>query len=160
VGSKRLTFTLTTLAVSWVSESLNRTISHFADKSFSVFHSVGRQSAITFSSFIYQLFFFLPACNGKAMSTVAAKCDTCESRACGAIGYISDSGSEGMGFDPHSGQSKVRQFSLSILTDKSVMVVQSCRVPTSNFLGWFNPCLPNHQWWVRTLNSNCHVTCD
>jgi hypothetical protein len=41
-----------------------------------------------------------------------------------------DCGSEGMGFDPHSGQSKVRLFSLSILTDKIVLVVQSCRVPT------------------------------
>jgi hypothetical protein len=37
----------------------------------------------------------------------------------------SDCGSEGMGFDPHSGQSKVRLFSLSILTDKIVLVVQS-----------------------------------
>jgi hypothetical protein len=36
----------------------------------------------------------------------------------------------GMGFDPHSGQSKVRLFSLTILTDKIVLVVQSCRVPT------------------------------
>jgi hypothetical protein len=30
-----------------------------------------------------------------------------------------------MGFDPHSGQSKVRLFSLSILTGKIVLVVQS-----------------------------------
>jgi hypothetical protein len=36
----------------------------------------------------------------------------------------------GMGFDPHSGQSKARLFSLSILTDKIVLVVQRCRVPT------------------------------
>jgi hypothetical protein len=36
----------------------------------------------------------------------------------------SDCGSEGMGFDPNSGQSKVRLFSLSILTDKIVLVVQ------------------------------------
>jgi hypothetical protein len=42
----------------------------------------------------------------------------------------SDCGSEGMGFDHHSGQSKVRLFSLPILTDKIVLVVQSCRVPT------------------------------
>jgi hypothetical protein len=31
----------------------------------------------------------------------------------------SDCGSEGMGLDPYSGQSKVRLFSLSILTDKT-----------------------------------------
>jgi hypothetical protein len=36
-----------------------------------------------------------------------------------------DCGSEGMGFNPHSGQSKVRLFSLSILTDKIVLVVHS-----------------------------------
>jgi hypothetical protein len=42
----------------------------------------------------------------------------------------SECGSEGMGFNPHSGQIKVRLFSLSILTDKMVLVVQSCRVPT------------------------------
>jgi hypothetical protein len=42
----------------------------------------------------------------------------------------SDCGSEGMGFDPHSGQSKVSLFSLSIFTDRIVLVVQSCRVPT------------------------------
>jgi hypothetical protein len=35
----------------------------------------------------------------------------------------SDCGLEGMGFDPHSGQSKVRLFSLFILTDKIVLVV-------------------------------------
>jgi hypothetical protein len=35
-----------------------------------------------------------------------------------------------MGFHPHSSQSTVRLFSLSILTDKIVLVVQSCRVPT------------------------------
>jgi hypothetical protein len=29
----------------------------------------------------------------------------------------------------------VRSFSLSILTDKIVLVVQSCRVPTPPFLG-------------------------
>jgi hypothetical protein len=39
---------------------------------------------------------------------------------------ISNCRSEGMGFEPHSGQSKVRLFSLSILTDKIVLVVQSC----------------------------------
>jgi hypothetical protein len=43
---------------------------------------------------------------------------------------LSDCGSEGLGFDPHSGQSKVRLFSLSILTEKIVLVVQSGRVPT------------------------------
>jgi hypothetical protein len=37
----------------------------------------------------------------------------------------SDCGSEGIGLDPHSGQSKERLFSLSILTDKIVSVVQS-----------------------------------
>jgi hypothetical protein len=37
----------------------------------------------------------------------------------------SDCGSKGMGFDPHLGQSKVRLFSLSILTDRIVLVVQS-----------------------------------
>jgi hypothetical protein len=37
-----------------------------------------------------------------------------------------DCGSEGMGFDPHSGKSNARLFSLSILTDKIVLVVQSC----------------------------------
>jgi hypothetical protein len=42
----------------------------------------------------------------------------------------SNYGSEGMGFDPHAGQSKVRHFSLSILTDKIVLGVQSCGVPT------------------------------
>jgi hypothetical protein len=47
-----------------------------------------------------------------------------------SISTKSDCGSEGMGFDPHSSQSKVRLFSLSILTDKIVLVVQSCRVPT------------------------------
>jgi hypothetical protein len=41
-----------------------------------------------------------------------------------------DCGSEGMGFDPHSGQSKVRLFSLSILTDNIVLVVQSCTPPS------------------------------
>jgi hypothetical protein len=38
-------------------------------------------------------------------------------RAYGAIGWISDCGSEGVGFDPHTCQSKVRPFSLFILTD-------------------------------------------
>jgi hypothetical protein len=47
-----------------------------------------------------------------------------------------DCGSEGMGFDPHSGQSKVRLVSLSILTDKIVLVAQSCRVPYSS-INWF-----------------------
>jgi hypothetical protein len=42
----------------------------------------------------------------------------------------SDCGSKGVGFNPHSGQSKVRLFSLSILTDNIALVVQSCRVPT------------------------------
>jgi hypothetical protein len=40
----------------------------------------------------------------------------------------SDCGSKGMGFDPHSVQSKVRLFSLS--NSKIVLMVQSCRVPT------------------------------
>jgi hypothetical protein len=31
-----------------------------------------------------------------------------------------------MGFDPHSGQSKERLFSLSILTDKIVVVKRMC----------------------------------
>jgi hypothetical protein len=37
-----------------------------------------------------------------------------------------DYGSEGLGFEPYSGLSKVRLFSLSILTDKIVLLVQSC----------------------------------
>jgi hypothetical protein len=47
-----------------------------------------------------------------------------------------DCGSEGMaiGFDPHSGQSKVRLFSLSILTDKIVLAVQSCTPPSTGSL--------------------------
>jgi hypothetical protein len=54
---------------------------------------------------------------------------TVKARACGASVRSSDCGSKGMGFDPHSGQSKVR-LSLSILTHKVVLVVQSRRVPT------------------------------
>jgi hypothetical protein len=50
-----------------------------------------------------------------------------------------DCGSESMGFDPHSGKSKVRLFSLSILTDKIVLVVQSCKVPTHPFPGMVIP---------------------
>jgi hypothetical protein len=46
--------------------------------------------------------------------------------ACGAISCISDCGSEGIGFDPHTGKSRVMLFSLSILADKIVLVVQSC----------------------------------
>jgi hypothetical protein len=49
---------------------------------------------------------------------------------CGASVRNSDYRSESMGFDPHSGQSKVRLVSLSILTDKIILVVQSRRVPT------------------------------
>jgi hypothetical protein len=45
-----------------------------------------------------------------------------------------DCGSEGMGFDPHSGKSKVRLFSLPILTDKIVLVVQSCTPPLTGSL--------------------------
>jgi hypothetical protein len=40
-----------------------------------------------------------------------------------------------MGFIPLSGQSKVRLFSLSILTDKIILVVQSCRVPSPRSTG-------------------------
>jgi hypothetical protein len=56
---------------------------------------------------------------------LASKIKNKEARACGASVRSSDCGSKGMGFDPHSGQSKVRLFSLSILTDKIVLVVQS-----------------------------------
>jgi hypothetical protein len=56
------------------------------------------------------------------------------SRACGASVRSSDSGSEGMGFDPHSDQSKVRLFSLSILTDKIVLVVQSTPPSTGSLV--------------------------
>jgi hypothetical protein len=45
-----------------------------------------------------------------------------------------DCGSEGMRFDPHSGQSKVRLFSLSILTDKDVLVAQSCPPSTGSLM--------------------------
>jgi hypothetical protein len=51
----------------------------------------------------------------------------------------SDYGSEGMGFDPHSDKSKVGLFSLSILTDKIVLVVQSCKVLTLPFPGMVIP---------------------
>jgi hypothetical protein len=39
----------------------------------------------------------------------------------------SDCGSEGMGFDPHTGQSKMKLFSLSIITDKIVLLHQLVR---------------------------------
>jgi hypothetical protein len=39
-----------------------------------------------------------------------------------------------MGFDPHSGQSKVRVFSLSILIDKIVLVVQSTPPSTGSLV--------------------------
>jgi hypothetical protein len=39
-----------------------------------------------------------------------------------------------MGFDPHSGESKVRLFSLSILTDKIVLVVQSTPPSTGSLV--------------------------
>jgi hypothetical protein len=39
-----------------------------------------------------------------------------------------------MGFDPHSGQSKGRLFSLFIVTDKIVLVVQSCTPPSTGSL--------------------------
>jgi hypothetical protein len=45
-----------------------------------------------------------------------------------------DCGSKGMGFDPHSGQSKVRLFSLSIFTDKIVLVVQSTPPSTGSLV--------------------------
>jgi hypothetical protein len=45
-----------------------------------------------------------------------------------------DCGSEGMGFDPHLGQSKMRLFSLSILTDKIVLVVQSTPPSTGSLV--------------------------
>jgi hypothetical protein len=45
-----------------------------------------------------------------------------------------DYGSEGMEFDPDSGKSKVRLFSLSILTDKIVLVVQGCTPPSTGSL--------------------------
>jgi hypothetical protein len=40
----------------------------------------------------------------------------------GAIGNIFDLETKGMWFDPHSGNSKVKPFSLAILTDKIVLV--------------------------------------
>jgi hypothetical protein len=49
----------------------------------------------------------------------------------------------------------VRLFSLPILTDKIVLVVQSCKVPTPPISWDGNPRLPNHQRWLRTLNPNC-----
>jgi hypothetical protein len=60
--------------------------------------------------------------------------------------WSSDCGSEGMGFDPHSGQSKVRLFSLSVLTDKIVLVVQSCKVLNPQFHGLVIPV--------------CRITCE
>jgi hypothetical protein len=66
-----------------------------------------------------------------------------------------------MEIDPYSGQSKVRLFSLSILTDKIVLVVQSPEVPSPPPISWDDyHRLPNHQWWVQTLNPNCHCHCD
>jgi hypothetical protein len=51
----------------------------------------------------------------------------------------------------------VKLFSLSILTDKIVLVVQSCTVPVlSHFLGWLSPSAES-QMVGRTLNPNCHV---
>jgi hypothetical protein len=46
----------------------------------------------------------------------------------------SDCGSEGMGFDPYSVQSKVRLFSLSIFTDKIFLVVQSTPPSTGSLV--------------------------
>jgi hypothetical protein len=48
-------------------------------------------------------------------------------------------GSEDIGFDPHLGKSKVSLFSLSILTDKIVLVVHSCKVHTPPCTGWLSP---------------------
>jgi hypothetical protein len=62
-----------------------------------------------------------------------------QARACGAIGCISDCRSEGMEFDPHSGQSKSDFFSLPILSGRIVLVVQSCLVPTPPFPGMVIP---------------------
>jgi hypothetical protein len=71
----------------------------------------------------------------------------CFSPACGAIGCIYDCRSKGTKFDPYSGQKKVRPFSLSILTDKIFL-------DRSEFSGPYS--LQNCQWWVWTLNHNCH----
>jgi hypothetical protein len=51
----------------------------------------------------------------------------------------SDCGSEGMGLDPHSGKDEVRLFSMSILTGKIFLVVQSCNIPTPQFSGMVIP---------------------
>jgi hypothetical protein len=78
-------------------------------------------------------------------------------RACGAIGWISDSGSEGMGFDPHSVESKVRLFIFSVHLNR-----QDCS-GDSELLGpspvsWDGYSIPICRITIGgcRLNSNCH----
>jgi hypothetical protein len=61
-----------------------------------------------------------------------------------------------MGINPHSGQSKVRLFSLSILTNTIVNSGGSELLDPFSPISWDDyPRLPNHHWWVRALNPNC-----
>jgi hypothetical protein len=68
----------------------------------------------------------------------------------------SDCGLEGIGFDPHSGKSKVRLFSLSILTDKDCSGGSDLYSSYSpHFLGWLSTFAESLMVGADVVHPNC-----